>query len=168
MAMVTNEGKIYQPHILKEVRDLATVIRDDQTEKNPNVTVYGYHTEWWFAYGWSVGGDCIQYIDATGTADASLYDGAGFYDFTLVDDTKNFIVADFYTDGIDINGNHYGPGEIISYQDKLTNEYNLAGKTSKAADANYEDTLEMYASVGIVNELPSQREARAERTRALP
>lgn len=140
-----------------EVRELAAVISDKcSTSANK---VDGYHTQWWFAYGWSVGGDCIQYIDATGTADASLYDGAGFYDFTLVDDTKNFIVADFYTDGIDINGNHYGPGEIISYQDKLTNEYDLAGKTSKAADANYDDTLEMYASVGIVNELPSQREA---------
>lgn len=140
-----------------EVRTLATLI--NTTLSSSSKTVYGYHTEWWFAYGWSVGGDCIQYVDATGTDDDGVYDGNGFYDFTLVDDTTNFIVADSQTNGVTVNGNHYDAGEIISYQDKLLNEYDLAGQTEKHDMAEYDyDLLDLVAE-GKVNELPSQREA---------
>ncbi len=139
-----------------EVRELA--IRVSQACSTSSKKVYGYHTEWWFAYGWSVGGDCIQYIDATGTSDASLYDGSGFYDFTLVDDTKNFIVAEGAGE-LEINGTVYGEGEIISYQDKLDNEYELAGLTSKASSAIYNEDVEYYSDQGDLLELPSQREA---------
>ena len=66
---------------------------------------YGYYNEWWYAYGWSVGGDVVQYIPD------------GYYKFTLNDNTKNYIVKDDVA-SVTINGNTYAAGEIISYQDK--------------------------------------------------
>lgn len=35
---------------------------------------YGYFTEWWFNYGWSVGGDCIKFNDSTKKWEFSLGD----------------------------------------------------------------------------------------------
>lgn len=100
---------------------------------------YGFFSEWWFNYGWSVGGDCIEYIpadDEAFTGNADEFNG-GYYEFTLGDSTKNYIVRDD-ADPITVNNTVYGPGEIVSYTDKddLTDE-------QKAS----------------CNELPSQREA---------
>ena len=95
----------------EETVALATLVQ--KNENDPNV--YGYFTEWWFNYGWSVGGDCIQYIPTND----SKYAG-GVWDFTLMDDSANYIVADD-AEPFTINGNTYQPGEIISYQDKLVN-----------------------------------------------
>ncbi|MDD4111066.1 MAG: extracellular solute-binding protein, partial [Clostridia bacterium] len=50
---------------------------------------FGFYTEWWFNYGWSVGGDCIEYLET----DNPAYNG-GYYKFTLNDKTKNYIVKD--------------------------------------------------------------------------
>ena len=133
-----------------EVRDLATVIAASEKAINPNVTVHGYHTEWWFAYGWSVGGDCLQYIDA---GDYETYDGGGFYDFTLVDDTKNYMAKETVT----VNGTTYNAGEIVSYADKLENEVALAGKNNKHATAVY--ASEIVNNPSKFDELPSQRDA---------
>ena len=65
---------------------------------------YGYYNEWWYAYGWSVGGDVVQYED-------------GKYKFTLNDKEKNYIVKDDVASVV-INGNTYNSGEIISYTDR--------------------------------------------------
>lgn len=46
------------------------------TEAVPS-TDWGYFTEWWFSYGWGVGGDCIE--DTTGNGD---------WEFSLLDTTK--------------------------------------------------------------------------------
>lgn len=66
---------------------------------------YGYFNEWWFAYGWSVGGDNVAYMDE------------GYYKFTLNDNTPNYIVKDDVK-SVKVNGTTYKSGEIISYQDK--------------------------------------------------
>lgn len=132
----------------EEVRELAKLISSKNGTETS--TVYGYHTEWWFAYGWSVGGDCIQYIDGQ---DETVYDGGGFYDFTLVDDTKNYMAKETVT----VNGTTYQAGEIISYGDKLQNEAALAGKENKHADAVYASEITNNPSKFDV--LPSQREA---------
>lgn len=66
---------------------------------------YGYYNEWWYAYGWSVGGDVVQYIPD------------GYYKFTLNDTSKNYIVKDDAA-SVTINGNTYTAGQIISYTDK--------------------------------------------------
>ena len=107
---------------------------------------YGFFTEWWFNYGWSVGGDCIEYIKS----DDTQYNG-GYWDFTLMDDTANYIVSDGNSDGFTVNGNKYEAGEIISYQDKLNN-VTASVKTVRSEIIN-------ACNEGKLNELPSQREA---------
>ncbi len=130
-----------------ETVELSTIVQSSMTNKN----AYGYFTEWWFNYGWSVGGDCIQYIP---TSDANH--GGGWYDFTLSDDTPNFIVADNVAE-VTVNGNKYKAGEIISYADKL----GLSGTSTAGDDYNKEITAEVngLVSEGKLNKLPSQREA---------
>ena len=130
-----------------EVVELSTVLQNSMS--NPNA--YGYFTEWWFNYGWSVGGDCIQYIPTT---DASHT--GGWYDFTLADPTPNYIVADNVASVV-VNGTTYKAGEIISYRDKLgLNMTSVAGESySKEITA---EVIALHAE-GKLNRLPSQREA---------
>lgn len=75
---------------------------------------YGYFTEWWFNYGFGVGGNCVEYISEGNDADGNPM---GYYDFTLDDKTVNWIVKDGDA-GIEVNGNSYSAGELISYTDK--------------------------------------------------
>ncbi|MBR2381446.1 MAG: extracellular solute-binding protein [Clostridia bacterium] len=130
-----------------ETVEVATILQNSMT--NPNA--YGYFTEWWFNYGWTVGGDCIQYIPTT---DASH--GGGWYDFTLADDTPNFIVADDVA-SVTVNGNTYKAGEILSYADKLGLTSTSAAGESYSKDITA-DVLALEAE-GKLNRLPSQREA---------
>lgn len=93
---------------------------------------YGFFTEWWFNHGFSVGGDCIEYVE---TSD-SQYNG-GYWEFTLNDSSKNYIVKDDVA-SLTVNGNTYKAGEIISWTDKKS-----LTDSQKAS----------------CNQLPSQREA---------
>ena len=138
------------PMSWEETNELAKILQDEQRKTNNNA--YGYFTEWWFNYGWSVGGDCIQYIPTSDTG----YTG-GYYDFTLMDDTKNYIVADDVTEGVTVNGVKYNAGEIIEYKDKL----GLTTVATAGGDYNKEITAEVLSLVeqDKLNELPSQREA---------
>ena len=130
-----------------ETVEVATILQNSMSNSN----AYGYFTEWWFNYGWTVGGDCIQYIPST---DASH--GGGWYDFTLADDTPNFIVADD-AGSVTVNGNTYNAGEIISYADKLglTSTSVAGGSYSKEISS---EVLSLE-NAGKLNRLPSQREA---------
>ena len=130
-----------------ETVEVATILQNSMSNDN----AYGYFTEWWFNYGWTVGGDCIQYIPST---DASH--GGGWYDFTLADDTPNFIVADD-AGSVTVNGNTYNAGEIISYADKL----GLTSTSVAGAAYSKEITSEVLSleNAGKLNRLPSQREA---------
>ena len=92
----------------------------------------GFFTEWWFNYGFSVGGDCIEYVPT----DDSKFNG-GYWKFTLADESKNYIVKDD-AQPITVNGNTYGAGEIVGYNDK-------AALTAAMKES--------------CNQLPSQREA---------
>lgn len=67
-------------------------------------TTYGFVSEYWFNYGWSVGGDVMGF---NGTD----------YDFTLADQSANYIVVD---DNVNINGNVYNKGDIVLYEDTKT------------------------------------------------
>lgn len=120
---------------------------------------YGYFTEWWFNYGWSVGGDCIQAIPT----DNEDYRGY-YYDFTLMDNTPNYIVVDSYEGSIKIGSNSYKAGEIVEYTDKVDlSAYGATPDVSTlvANKGNYSITSEVLALVneGVLNVLPSQREA---------
>ena len=85
-----------------------------QLQQGEGLCRYGFFTEWWFSYGRSVGGDCVEYV-----TDA---DGAGYYEFTLNDETYNWIVKDD-VEKIEVNGNEYKGGEIVSYADKKSADF---------------------------------------------
>ena len=69
-------------------------------------TEYGYFTEWWFNYGWSVGGDCLN--DLTGD---------GKWNFSLLDPNPNYIVVDGTFTGR--TGTVYSEGETVGFLDKM-------------------------------------------------
>lgn len=120
---------------------------------------YGYFTEWWFNYGWSVGGDCIQAIPT----DDPNYRGY-YYDFTLMDNTPNYIVADDVEGEITVGSNKYKAGQIISYTDKIDlSAYGTAPVPQTLAEnkGSYSVTsqVQALAAEGKLNQLPSQREA---------
>ena len=114
----------------------------------------GFFTEWWFSYGWSVGGDCVEYVTDS--------NGDGYYDFTLNDKTPNYIVKDD-AQPFTVNGHTYQPGEIISYQDKFKagtfdSVDNANVDSGEAVDAQIRD--EIKNAVGTqLNKLPSQYDA---------
>ena len=84
---------------------------------------YGYYNEWWYAYGWSVGGDVVE------------YDPAGYYKFTLNDTSANYIVKDDVA-SVTVNGNTYAAGELIAYADK--------GAVTAAEKASLNELPSMY------------------------
>ncbi len=107
------DGKWYfnnkVPMSWDEVTDLATKMQNEITDCK-----YGYFTEWWFSYGWSIGGDCVEYVSEGTDSDGNPM---GYYEFTLADETPNYIVRDDDA-GFTVNGTAYKAGEIISYTDK--------------------------------------------------
>lgn len=127
---------------------LSQLVQKTVREKYNKNNFYGYFTEWWFNYGWSVGGDCIEYVKT----DDAAYNG-GYWDFTLMDSTKNYIVADDVTDGFTVNGNKYNAGEIIEWADKLVDTKAAAGSRTIRPE------VLKAKEDGILNELPSQRDA---------
>lgn len=76
---------------------------------------YGYMSEWWFNYGWSVGGDCVGWNEA-----------AGEYELTLADKQANYLaLAD-----ITVNGREYKKGDILLYEDKTFLNNNASEKSA--------------------------------------
>ena len=125
---------------------LSTIVQDANRTKLNDSSIYGYYTEWWFNYGWSVGGDCIEYVPT----DDPQYTG-GYWDFTLMDPTPNYIVADDNTEGVTVNGTKYNAGEIIAWGDKLVDP--------AATTKTIRPELETLVTEGKLNKLPSQRDA---------
>lgn len=93
---------------------------------------YGYMSEWWFNYGWSIGGDCVGYDETKGQ-----------YVMTLGDKQNNYLV----TQAVTVNGNSYAAGDILSYEDKSWLNQNAA---------------ELSKVVGSLYVLPSQYDATLE------
>lgn len=82
---------------------------------------YGFLTSWWFNYGFSVGGSCIQHL----SSDDPAYND-GYYTFTLADTTVNYKA----NEDITVNGNLYEAGTVVSYEDKFYLDDALAAKCS--------------------------------------
>lgn len=80
--------------------------KDDQKVTDYGTT-YGYFTEWWFNYGWSVGGDCLQ--DLTDEGD---------WNFSLLDPNPNYIVKEGKT-FTGRTGKVYRAGETLAFVDKM-------------------------------------------------
>lgn len=73
-------------------------------------TRYGMYVINWFCFGWSVGGDCLEWVE-----NPTLSTG-GKYEFTLFDEGKNYIVKE--GESVTPGSKTYSSGEIISYSDK--------------------------------------------------
>lgn len=103
-----------------------------------SASTYGFLNEWWFSYGWSVGGDCLEWDDE-----------ANSYVFSLGDKNPNYLVTG--SEGVTINGTKYESGSVISYADK---KY-VAANISNAEIADYINSQKLY-------KLPSTSDAFAE------
>lgn len=114
---------------------------------------YGIFTEWWFMYAWSVGGDCL--LDLTGSGD---------WNFSLLDPTPNYIVADGKTFVGAYTGKTYAAGETVEFLDKMDvaqGETLLPqddGTYKHAGGAKAVVRTEIANSDALI-ELPSTREA---------
>ncbi len=108
-------------------------------ENAASPTTYGFYNEWWFSFGWSVGGDCIEWSEQENQ-----------YVFALGDDSSNYLVTG--QAGVTVNGNAYAEGDLLTYEDK---QYVGAVKRGDETDAAISQALEaqtLYA-------LPSIRDA---------
>ena len=105
-----------------ETEDIAMLCTKLSQYNNRSRSTYGFYSQWWFAYGWTVGGDCIE--DMTG-------DGA--WAFSLSDYTNNYVVREEActeanpNDPSDTNryyigewtGTLYSAGDTLAWLDKM-------------------------------------------------
>lgn len=145
----TKTGNVYRvfnnqiPMNWDEVMQLGKIF-SDISDNNPN-NKYGFMSEWWFSWGWSVGGDCIQlgFTDGVNSQAGSVQ--ADKYGFSLNDQGKNILVTEDTT----VNGTPYSAGDILSYKDRTYVEAHESDAEISALLAD--DTL--------YDELPSTRDA---------
>ena len=146
-----------------EVEDISMLFtakyNPKQSDKNVSAygTTYGYFTEWWFNYAWSVGGDCLT--DLTGNSD---------FNFSLLDPNPNYVVVGESFTGR--TGTVYQTGETIEFLDKMNisegetlvaddwGDYLKAGGSEKAGVWSG-ITEEMSKADSALAELPSTKEA---------
>ena len=117
-------------------------------------TDFGYFTEWWFNYGWSVGGDCLTDLS-----------GNGDWNFSLLDYTPNFMVTgESYTGAY--TGKTYTKGETLEHLDKfdipageLMTPDNEGGYTYNGQKIGIRQSVTKAAENRTLTALPSTREA---------
>ncbi len=105
---------------------------------------YGYMSEWWFNYGWSVGGDCVGWNDKVGK-----------YELTLTDKQANYLAL---TD-IEVNGTKYAKGDVLRYEDKALLNENASEK--QALNGKVYELPSMYDAILEFNRLgvPADKDA---------
>lgn len=99
-----------------------------------STSTYGFMSEWWFAHGWSVGADCLEWDEAKQQ-----------YIFSLGDENPNYLVTG--STGVTVNDNTYSEGDLLSYADKL---FVAANQT--------DSTIAGYLSAQNLYPLPSNKE----------
>ncbi len=139
-----------------EIEDLGLLCTKDRNAASK--TQYGYYTEWWFNYGWSVGGNCLEDLS-----------GEGEWTFALQSQTPNYIVNEGKTYTGVYTGTVYNAGETLDLKDVLNADsgadiaYETDGKTYfnytvNGAPASARDMSAELAN-GTLSELPSTYEA---------
>lgn len=141
-----------------EAEDLAMIFSTDTKGKETKYgTEYGYFTEWWFNYGWSVGGDCLT--DMTGDGD---------WNFSLLDPNPNYIVLDGQTYVGEYTGTTYQAGETLAFNDRMEIPKgeaanvvpdSVGGYTLNGGKISERASLAAAVEAGVLYELPSTREA---------
>ena len=113
-----------------ETEDLAMYMT--KSYRNGSPTTYGYYTEFWFNYGWSVGGDCVGDID-----------GNGKWEFTLNDDNPNYkVLKDTTINGVEYKASSGENFVFVAYKDKKW----LAEHPATVAEWTANGTLEEFPS----------------------
>ena len=139
-----------------EIEDIAMICTKEKNSKSP--CDYGYYTEWWFNYGWSVGGDCLEDLS-----------GNGDWTYTLAGNNPNYIVSEGKTYTGIYTGTVYKAGETLDFKDVLeakagdkisyeTDEKSYYNYTVNGNEASMRDFTAEVAD-GTLVELPSIREA---------
>ncbi len=139
-----------------EIEDIAMICTKEKNSKSP--ADYGYYTEWWFNYGWSVGGDCLEDLS-----------GDGDWTYTLAGTNPNYIVGEGKTYTGIYTGTEYKAGETLDFKDVLeaaagdeisyeTDEESYYNYTVNGAEASMRDFSAEIAD-GTLVELPSIQEA---------
>lgn len=140
------DGKYYVfnnqiPMNWDELLEISKTFTRSYPEGASSPTEYGFFNEWWFSFGWSVGGDCLEW-------DAEKDQ----YVFALGEDTANYLVTG--ANGVVVNGTTYAEGDILSYEDKHFVENALA-----AGSGSDYSTVNGYVQEQTLYELPSIRDA---------
>lgn len=140
-----------------ELEDLAMIF---SPQANPNATQqfgteYGMFTEWWFNYGWSVGGNCLQDLS-----------GNGDWNFSLLDETPNYIVTDENGYVGAWTGRQYAKGETLDFNDKFNvpqgkvmQPTDDGGYTIDGKEVGIRPEVAQAAETDVLDELPSVRDA---------
>lgn len=117
-------------------------------------TDFGYFTEWWFNYGWSVGGDCLTDLS-----------GNGDWNFSLLDASPNYYVNKDGFAGA-YSGRTYNKGETLSHLDKydipagqVMTADDEGGYTYNGNKIGIRAAVTEAATTGDLIALPSTREA---------
>lgn len=129
--------KVFNNRIPMNWEELRCLARSFQNQPG-NSGKYGYMSEWWFNYGWSVGGDCIGWNSETKK-----------YDFSIGDKDKNYLALN----EISVNGTQYSQGEVLDYEDMKrlrgnASEYNTVKDDLYELPSMYEAFLE-FNRLGI-------------------
>lgn len=107
---------------------------------------YGYMSEWWFNYGWSVGGDCVRWNEQINN-----------YELSLGSKESNYIADK----AVKINGRNYAQGEVINFEDTLHLNQNPSEKAEVVGDlieiASFYDAFLEFNRMGI----PTNKQADA-------
>ena len=104
------------PMSIEETFILSSVLTKSYNPNNTKITTtYGLSSEYWFPFGWTVGGDCIA-------ADAD-----GNLKYALNNNNPNYLV----TADCEVNGTTYYAGDILSYEDK---DWVAKGESSVESD----------------------------------
>ncbi len=140
-----------------EIEDLGMLLT--KSRNSSSTTDYGYYTEWWFNYGWSVGGDCLQDMN-----------GKGDFTFSLPSTVPNYIVTSGNTYSGLYTGKTYKAGETIELADVInasandTISYNSENDTTfyytvNGTRAEVRSDIAEKQSAGVLHELPCTQEA---------
>lgn len=158
----SNETLVFNNRIAMnwdEMEDLAMLFSPKQNPSAKsqfgNQLEYGMFTEWWFNYGWSVGGNCLQDLS-----------GNGDWNFSLLDSTPNYIVMDEAGYTGEYTGKRYAKGETLEFNDKFNVPQGKVmepdtegGYTVDGAPVGIRSSVRQEANGGVLGELPGVREA---------
>ena len=139
-----------------EIEDVGLLCTQERNKKS--ATKYGYYSEYWFNYGWSVGGDCLE--DMTGNGD---------WTFALPGNLPNYIVQEGKTYTGVYSGITYKEGDTLEIRDIVDAKagdsisYDTDGSTYfyytvNGNEASVRDFSQEIAN-GTLTELPSTRQA---------